>query len=254
MHDLVSSREEQFRRFGGSNSLPSICEEEELRLLSGADVVVAIQEDEATYVRERLPSQNVLCAPFAMRVQEHSYPGEDDSVLFVGTNTAPNVTGLNWFLSQIWPLLTAQAPTVQLNVAGSVCSAISFAPRGVNLLGVVSNLKPLYELAGVVISPLLAGSGLKIKLIEALSYGKAIVCTSPTIQGVGKIVGTAVTVADEPGRFAEAILSLLLDASLRREQAALALEVVKCNFSEEVCYREFLSAVGKNELMRSHLD
>jgi succinoglycan biosynthesis protein ExoO len=89
MHDLVSSRKEQFARLGSSDSLPQISEQEELRLLTGADVVVAIQEEEAAYVRERTGGHEVVCAPIAIEAAQKPHPGEKGSLLFVGTKTAP---------------------------------------------------------------------------------------------------------------------------------------------------------------------
>jgi succinoglycan biosynthesis protein ExoO len=148
-------------------------------------------------------------------------------------------------LTNVWPSVKAGAPKAHLRIAGSVSAKLGAPPKGVSLLGVVPDLKPLYEGAGIVISPLLAGSGLKIKLIEALSYGKAIVCTTPTIQGVGAIVNNAVTVADDAEHFTSAILNLLLNKGLRERQATLALEVARRHFSAEACYRHFLSAVGE---------
>ena len=247
MHDLVSSRREQFARLGASDSVASISEQEELRLLTGADVIVAIQEEEASYVRDRTNGHKVLCAPIGLPISDKPHPGEEGSLLFVGSNTAPNVIGLKWFLSKVWPLIIARAPAAQLKIAGSVSRELFGVPRNVSLLGIVTDLKPLYETSALVISPLLAGSGLKIKLIEALCYGKAIVSTTPTLRGVSAIVKGAVTVADEAEQFAEAVLQCLENPDLRSRQAALALEVARTHFSSEQCYRSFLDAVNESD-------
>ena len=120
MHDLISSRAEQFVRLGGQDSLPAIDEAEELRLLTGADVVVAIQEEEAAFVRTRANDHEVLCVPLALQPAKRPQPGTHDRILFVGTKTAPNVVGLNWFLSEVWPSIASEVPSVKLDVAGSV--------------------------------------------------------------------------------------------------------------------------------------
>ena len=71
-------------------------------------------------------------------------------------------------------------------------------PPGVSVMGLVKDLTPLYRDAGVIISPLRIGSGLKVKLIEALSHGKSIVGTARTLQGVEEQLADAILVADEP--------------------------------------------------------
>ena len=243
MHDLISSRAEQFVRLGSQDSLPAIDEAEELRLLTGADVVVAIQEEEATFVRTRTRDREVLCVPFAVQTVERPQVGANNRILFVGTKTAPNVVGLNWFLSEVWPLIVTEVPAATLDVAGSVNRVLSNVPRNVRMLGVVPDLNPLYEAAGVVISPLRSGSGLKIKLIEALAHGKAIVCTSETLQGVSAAIGSAVLVADDPEAFARAVIELMQQETFRARQAALALDAAGRIFSPDACYKSFLAAI-----------
>ena len=104
----------------------------------------------------------------------------------------------------------------------------------------VPDLEPLYRQAGVVISPLIAGSGLKIKLIEALGRGKAIVATSVTVDGIAEQVGSSVVVADSASDFASAIVRLLSDDKLRLRTSSEALETAKRHFSAEACYADLL--------------
>ena len=96
----------------------------------------------------------------------------------------------------------------------------------------------LYQAAGVVISPLTFGSGLKIKLIEALAAGKAIVATPVTLQGVERECADAVACTDDPAAFAAQVLALR-DDDLRARQAAAALTAARAHFSPAACYRNF---------------
>src|SRR5690606_3854767 len=116
--------------------------------------------------------------PMPARAEDQPSPGEDDRVLFVGSNTAPNTVGLAWFLEEVWPEVLKRRPSCRLDVAGSVERGFDARDqRGVRFLGLVDDLAPLYRRAGVVVSPLTFGSGLKIKLIEAMAQGKAVVAT-----------------------------------------------------------------------------
>lgn len=236
MHDLFCSRGPQFRRLGGADSVAALTVEAEMALLAGADAVIAIQEEEAAFVRRHLPGQTVVVAPMAARLAPAPAPGRADEVLFVGSNTAPNVDGLGWFLSAVWPLVRRVNPLARLKVAGAVCGAVAPGGDGVTLLGLVPDLAPLYRDAGVVVSPLRVGSGLKIKLIEALAWGKAMVATPVTLQGVADLVGDGVRVADSPAAFAGHILDLLGAEPTRRAQATRGWEVARDAFGAERCY------------------
>jgi succinoglycan biosynthesis protein ExoO len=244
MHDLFSSRSAQFNRLGATDSVAAIEQQAEMALLAKADAVVAIQAAEACAVRRCLPSQQVIVAPIAITPVAEPQPGLGRSVLFVGSNTAPNIFGLRWFLDAIWPLVRAAVPDASLQVVGSVCGTVRPQPEGVRLLGSVRDLAAIYQQSAVVISPLQAGSGLKIKLIEALGQGKAVVATSVTLQGVEQEIGGAVSVADDPAEFAAAVIALLTDDALRTARATAALELARMKFSSMACYAELLAFVS----------
>ncbi len=243
MHDLFSSRAEQFNKAGGTKPLLMITLAEELSLLARAQAIVAIQATEAAIIAEHLPHRRVITAPIAASPATAPQPGEGETLLFIGSNAAPNATGLAWFAEAVWPLIRAAVPHATLTIAGAVADAfIGQAPvEAFRFLGPVADLAPLYRDAAVMISPLRAGSGLKIKLIEALSHGKAMVATPVSVQGVETEVADAVHVADAPADFAAAVLAFLAEPERRRTAGQAALSVVARHFSVEACYGEFLA-------------
>jgi succinoglycan biosynthesis protein ExoO len=239
MHDLVSARVSE------AAEVWSLTPEREFELLGQSHTVIAIQAEEAAAVRAALPETQVILAPHAAACVVAAQTGEDDLALFVGSNTAPNVVGLRRFLEQSWPLVRATRPNARLMVAGSVSRAITSAPEGVKLLGVVPDLAPLYRDAGVVISPLHTGSGLKIKLIEAMAAGKAVIGTNVTAQGVADIVNGAVTIEDDPVRFAAAVADLLGAPERRTALGAAALKAARTHFSPDASYSELINHVRR---------
>jgi succinoglycan biosynthesis protein ExoO len=241
MHDLFCSRTDQFAGASAPDSVASIDEATELALLGAADAIVAIQANEARFVAERLPQRRVLVATMATETVDHPQPGDGRTVLFVGSSTAPNVVGLRWFLDNVWPQLKRERPDCELLVAGRVQQAFHDAPTGAHFLGMIDDLEPLYKRAAVVISPLIVGSGLKIKLIEALGRGKAVVATSVTVDGVADQVRPAVTIADDAADFGAAVLRLLSDDQHRLQKCRQAVQVAKRNFSPDACYAELLN-------------
>lgn len=241
MHDLFHSREGQ-----GKDSVTSVPREEEIGMLSRADTVFAIQEAEKRFVDQYVAGTEAVLVPMPARAEDQPSPGEDDRVLFVGSNTAPNTVGLAWFLEEVWPEVLKRRPSCRLDVAGSVERGFDARDQpGVRFLGLVDDLAPLYRRAGVVVSPLTFGSGLKIKLIEAMAQGKAVVATSVTLQGVEQICGDAVICIDDPAPFAEAVAGLAADRGLRAELAAKALACAKENFTAETVHRGLRDWVGR---------
>lgn len=128
-------------------------------------------------------------------------------------------------------------------IAGSVCDRLPRVPEGVQCLGFVKELDTIYSEAGVVISPLTVGSGLKIKLVEAMGQGKAIVATSVTADGVEEKVRSAVVLTDDPEDFSDALCRLLQNHKLREEQGRKALDAAGRWFSEEACHADFLELI-----------
>lgn len=236
MHDLFHLRD------GGTrDSVVALDRDQELRLLMRADAIIAIQAEEADFVTRHVPSAKAILAPIAVGAVPTAQPGDANRLLFVGSNTAPNVVGLQWFLAEVWPQVRAVRPQMTLDIVGSVNRAFAGAkPDGVCFHGRVDDLGPLYASAGVVISPLTFGSGLKIKLVEALAHGKAVVATAVTLQGVADICAGAVLCADEAADFTASILLLCTDNHARHELAAAALEVARNHFSSEVCHAPFI--------------
>jgi succinoglycan biosynthesis protein ExoO len=240
MHDLLHARAKDFASQGLNDTVGTVDGNTEAAKLSLADAVIAIQPADAAWVRQNVPGVAVLEAPFAATMSPCVQPGDDDVLLFVGSNTAPNIIGLTWFLDEIWPIILAQRNTAILKVAGAVTRSFGgHAYKQVEFLGIVPDLGPVYAQSGIVISPLTLGSGLKVKLVEALGAGKACVVTSVTLQGVEDVTKSAVRLADTPTAFADAVLSMVADRTARADLAERALR----------CAREQFSTAGYVELI-----
>ncbi len=236
MHDLFHARDSD------ADSVSRVTREAEIAMLAKADVVIAIQATEAGFIEAHVPGTRAILAPMAAHPDAEAKPGDPDRLLFVGSNTAPNVEGLKWLFEEVWPKVLAAWPEARLDIAGTVAWAFpAGGPQGVRFLGLVDDLGALYDQAGVVISPLTFGSGLKIKLIEAMAKGKAIVATSITLQGVEAECEGAVARADDPGKFAAHILELHADSAARFALAERALQAARQHFSPQACYGAFVA-------------
>ena len=239
MHDLFHARPASGE--GGTNdSVAVLTRDDELTMLSKAGTVIAIQQEEAANLRDALPASRIVIAPTAHTPDPAATTGDPLRLLFVGSRTAPNTHGLGWFLERCWPMLMAASPATRLDVAGTVCGDFNGqVPAGVHLQGLVPDLAPFYARAGIVISPLRFGSGLKIKLIEALAKGRPVVATPVTLQGVGDSCGEAVINAESAEGFVAGILALQRSEELRARLSASALQVVAQHFAPQPAHREF---------------
>lgn len=239
MHDL-------FHRRAGSgagaerDSVTALTREQEVAMLARAGTVIAIQQDEADFVAGALPQARVILAP-GTRTPEapQASPGAPHRLLFVGSRTAPNSDGLAWFLDKVWPTVLAAAPETRLDVVGTVAADFAGArvPDGVRMHGLVPSLETFYQRAGIVIAPLRFGSGLKIKLVEALAWGKPMVVSPVTLQGVEEACGLAVMLAESAAGFAAAILTLQQDEGLRARLSQAARAAVAEHFAPAGTHR-----------------
>lgn len=241
MHDLFHSRQ------GGElDSAARLSRADELALLGRADVVITIQQEEHGFIERELPAVQAILAPMPAQPIKHSAPGDQNRLLFVGSNTAPNTVGLAWFLKHVWPVIKQQQPDTVLDVVGSVCRSLSEHNGKTDIIssGVVPSLSSHYAGAGLVISPLQFGSGLKIKLIEAMAFGKAMVVTPTTLQGVEDVCRGAVCVAEDANAFAAAVTRLQRDDDERKALADNALSCAKRHFSAESVHHDLSQWLG----------
>jgi hypothetical protein len=133
----------------------------------------------------------------------------DGRCLFVGTDMPSNVDGVNWLLNEIWPRVRHAHPNASLHICGTVCRKLDQIPEGVSLMGLVDDLEREYEEAIIVVVPLRAGSGVKIKLTEAIGFKRCCVSTRCGIEGLPAKSESGVLVSDTPEDFAVHINTLL---------------------------------------------
>lgn len=215
--------------------------QKKVELLQKADALIAIQKEEAIELGKLAPDSVILTVPVPFVASPPKQESNPNLMLFVGSGTGPNANGIRWFLEKVWPLIKASCAAARLRVCGSVCNALQNVPAGVELAGIVPDLASEYEAASLVIAPLLAGSGLKIKIVEAFSHGRPVAATSIGLQGMSEAAGVCAICADEPDEFASACCRILVGKTLREQMSQKALQFARQNFSLEACLKPLLS-------------
>lgn len=237
-HDARHLRHADFMRLGLRAETSAWSEDDERRALTRADFVVAIQEDEAAEFVRLAPQARVLTAPCSFAPRELPAPARPDTAIFVGSGADHNLHGLRWFLDRTWPLVLAARPTARLLVCGAIGHRLGPVGAGVEILGRVDDLEPHYARAAVAVVPLLAGSGLKLKLVEALAHGRPAVVTPTGLSGLAAEDG--VLAAKRPEAFAHALLHLFANPALAAAMGRAGREMVRRRFNRATCYGPLL--------------
>ncbi len=122
-----------------------------------------------------------------------------------------NEQGVLWFLQKVWPLLLVKYPQAQFHLAGKGLSKSDprFFQTGVVNHGEVPDAEDYMHQHGIMVVPIQAGSGIRIKTLEAMALGVPVVSTSVGAQGLSVTSGTEMFIADQPQQFADAIATLL---------------------------------------------
>jgi glycosyltransferase involved in cell wall biosynthesis len=125
----------------------------------------------------------------------------------------PNSDGFSYFVREIFPAVRMSRPDATFTAVGWGLTAEieHLLGNGVSHTGRVDDVRPYLATASVVVAPLRIGSGTRLKILEGLAMGKAVVSTSIGCEGLDVKHGEHVLIADDPGAFAESVLSLLND-------------------------------------------
>jgi glycosyltransferase involved in cell wall biosynthesis len=172
-----------------------------------------------SYDEERLPSP----AP--------AIPG---SVFFIGTlDWLPNLEGLKWFLEQVWDKARARHPGLSFYLAGRNIPAFmkSDAERNIHVVGEVPDGPWFMRDKQVMVVPLFAGSGMRVKIIEGMSMGRTIVSTSIGAEGIACRDMEHLLIANTGAEFIEALVTCVTDPAFAERLGQSAAAFAKENYS-----------------------
>lgn len=180
--------------------------------------VLTVTAQDAAALRMVMPDLDVYADAIAVDIQAPSQAGPVQgtgrSIGFLASfNHQPNVDAALYFARQILPLVRKRMPDAEFVVAGKnpPPSLLEMKGAGVRCLGFVEEVSAFYGDAEVVVAPIRFGGGIKIKVLEAMACGKAVVTTSVGAEGIAGADQGVLMVADGAEAFADAVISLLSD-------------------------------------------
>lgn len=202
---------------------------EEINNLSKFDKIITISEDEHLVFKRFLGEKVINIPPsFPSHFEKNDCDKKYD-LIFVGSENIFNIQSIQWFFDHAYPLLPQN---INIVIIGRICKHIQ-ERKGVTLIEFVESLEEYYHQSRIAICPMLEGTGIKIKVIEALSYGLPVVGTERAIDGFPSKTSNGCLVSDHPELFRDQIMSLLQDQSYYQDIKTQAKAYFKNNFSEE---------------------
>jgi glycosyltransferase involved in cell wall biosynthesis len=186
------------------------------------DLVLAFSDPDAGTLRRMSPGSKVAYLPLAVDVCTLAgiREAEEIDLLWIGSfRWAPNLDSLRWFSDAVLPEILRRRPGATVAVAGSSppkwVKGLSRLGKGVRVLGEVADAHRLMARSRVVIVPLRIGSGVRVKIIEALALGRAVLTTGLGCEGLELVSGTHAVIADDAETLAGEAVRVLEDAPFR---------------------------------------
>ena len=213
---------------------------EELNAWAGCDGTVFTSAADLSVARDALREKPACVVPNGVDT-EYFHPSsvepEPSTVVFVGAiNYRPNTDAVVHFLRDVMPRLKRMKPSARFVVVGNGAPEwlIRMAGPDVEFTGRVDDVRLQANRAAVVVAPLRAGSGTRLKILEALAMGKPVVTTSIGCEGLSVTTGEHLEVADDPDTFAEKTARLMSDREAASELGRSGRRLVEREYSWEV--------------------
>lgn len=197
-----------------------------------ADVVLGIQEEETRIIQSLVPKTKVLTLGHPLRISSVYNPDIENKIGVIASATVSNAAGIRTFLDGPFQQLVKLRADLQFVVAGSVCDLIPDLPH-VHKVGIVQELAEFYGNVSIVLNPVIHGTGLKIKTVEAIEHGCPILSTSVGLEGLRSLRCSGVVQCHDSKSWVEEIVRLLDDHHARKE-ASDAVQSSARNYCREV--------------------
>jgi glycosyltransferase involved in cell wall biosynthesis len=214
---------------------------EELATYRDADGVYLCSAADERHLLDRLPGVRTAVIPNAADVEFYQPrptdpPPDGRTVVYFGLlSYVPNINAVIYFIKDIWPRIAEAHPEARCKIIGGrpPPSLTALAGPRVEFTGFVPDLRPHLAAAAAVVVPLRLGGGTRLKIVEAMAMGRAIVSTTLGAEGIEAVPGRDLLVEDEPAAFADAVNRLLAEPGLaaRIGQSARQLAVERYAWS-----------------------
>ncbi len=216
------------------------------------DTVLAVSEEDKRALIEVGARDDIVVIPIAIDTDE-VHPIEPTptgpNVLHIGSMAwPPNVEGVLWFLHEVYPQVKASVPEVRCTLIGASPPReiihIGQTDPSVTVTGYVEDPEPYLRQSSLMVVPLHAGSGMRVKILNGLAEGIPMVSTRVGCEGIALTDGEDILIADEPAAFADRVVRLLTTPGLRKQLAARGRKLAETRYDYRVACRPLDQVYG----------
>lgn len=214
----------------------------ELEMLNKYDAILPITQIDGDSFRRSGCKIPMMHVPFGLNAHEYDVPPQPEEVtLFhIGAmDWMPNVQAIEWFLENVWDKLAERHPGLKLYLAGrNMPDDLKGAnKKNVIVEGEVADAKAFMRRHSIMVSPLFSGGGMRIKIIEGMAMGKAVVSTDIGIEGISAEHGKHLLLAAQPDEFVDVISKCISDRAYCTEIGRNARRLVEERYDNKAICR-----------------
>lgn len=236
LHYLREFREAAAKTPGYSRGHAEATRLTELATVETSDITFSYSDVELDILRrEARPGTTLAKMPWIVDCSGRTtrFSSTRDILFLGGFGHPPNIQAVKYFANQVMPLMRQRLPGVAFNVIGSGARAKvpELKSDDVRILGYVPNVGEHLDRTRVFVAPLLAGAGLKGKVLDAISHGLACVLSPVAAEGTGLVDGVNCLIADSPAAWADCVTKLYTDEVLWNEIGTNALKLARTEYS-----------------------
>jgi sugar transferase (PEP-CTERM/EpsH1 system associated) len=213
------------------------------------DVNIVVSEPDGDALARIAPGIRTAVVPNGVDVDYFTPEFEKQTPALVytgGMNMFANRDAVMYFLTEVWPQVVAKVPDVKFYAVGQTppaeLQALAARDRRIVVTGYVDDVRPYVAESAVYVVPLRVGGGTRLKVLDAMAMGKALVSTSIGCEGIALRPDEHLVVADTADRFAEATVALLGDRARRLALGRAARQLVEDRYSWPIIGRRLLGA------------
>lgn len=240
-HDLLSSQHQSDPGFD-----PGVALADELRRLSHFRQIWTISAEE-TYFFRQFYKDKVRYIPMMMDDPGATltpFDQRDFDLIYVATDNPHNLASAEWFFKTVYPLLPE---TLKFCVIGTIIGHIPENLGNITRVPFAPDLRAYYDRSRVSLCPMLTGTGVKVKVVEAMAHGLPVVCSEAGVDGMPDKSNNGCLVSNDPAEFAGHIMQLLGNRDLYEQQRNLGRECFKRNFDTQAVYKKIDHALNPSD-------
>lgn len=223
----------------------------EVQWLKQMDQVITISQRDALAFKHFLPNKSYKTIPFTVNITQYPFkehqPKSNVRLFHIGAmDWMPNVEGVRWFIKHVWSQLKMENSELELHLAGKSLDETDYDHKQLMVHGEVPNAVEFMLNNDIMIVPLFSGSGMRIKIIEAMALGKVVVSTGIGLEGIDGENGIHFYEANTPSEFISVISQLTVNRGEMAEIGQNARQLIENKYNQQISSQHLLALLQQS--------